>query len=125
MAGSRPAMTASSCKFIIALTDRCASELSPGSAAPAPCEDDGLRARMSCRAGPSAAQLAGQPQDLAAFAPAVVGECAIAAGGVDRDGAEQLLEPAGAGAVEAQIGAARQLRHLLEVRSRHRVAAFV
>ena len=56
----------------------------------------------------SLAQLRGQPQHLASLLLAVGGQRAIAAGRIDRDGAEQFLEAGGAGEVEGEIGAARQ-----------------
>src|SRR5438270_13291453 len=84
------------------------------------------RRTHGCRSSSfSAPQLAGQPQHLAAFLLAIGGQRAIAAGGIDRDRAEQILEPVGAREVEAEIGAARQFRHLLEGGRGDRVASLM
>src|SRR5215471_5468415 len=73
----------------------------------------------------SALKLRGQTQHLTTLLFAIGGQSPIAARGIDRDGAEQLSEAIGAGEVEAQIGAARQVRDLLERRGCGAVAAFV
>src|SRR6516164_5632104 len=67
----------------------------------------------------------GEMQDLAALLHGIGFERLASAGGIDRDGAEQLLEDADRGQVEAEIGAARQRGDLPQGGRGGRVVAFV
>ena len=71
------------------------------------------------------AELAREFEGVAPAAFAEMAECAVAAGGVHRDRAQQVPQLLGTREIEAAASAARELCNLPEGAQRDRVGAFV